>query len=98
MLVASPWRRWVGAALATGAHEFAIHATQLEAVLQRLERIAAPAGRVDELRNRIAHLRARASLPARRASRIPAVMRELVSLRYPRSSNHLWSAAKDLLW
>jgi len=91
-------RRWVGAARATGAHEFAIHATQLEAVLQRLERIAAPAGRVDELRNRIAHLRARASLPARRASRIPAVMRELVSLRYHRYSNHLWSAAKDLLW
>lgn len=90
--------RWVGAARETGAREYAAHALQLDAVLQRLERIAANADRVDDLRRRIAHIRTRASLPARRASRIRTVMRELFSLRYHRYSNHFWSAAKDLFW
>ena len=90
--------RWVGAARETGATEYATHAAQLEAVLQRLERIGAPAGRIADLRHRIAHIRTRASLPARRTARIPIVTRELFSLRYHRYSNHFWSAAKDLFW
>jgi Glycosyl transferase family 2 len=91
-------RRWVGAARETGANEYATHAVQLEAVLHRLERASAPAARVEDLRRRVAHIRMRASLPERRTSRIPTVMRELLSLRYHRYSNHFWSAAKDLFW
>jgi glycosyltransferase involved in cell wall biosynthesis len=90
--------RWVGAARGTGAREYAIHAEQLDAVLQRLERIGAPRQRIDDLRRRIAHLRTRATLPARRLSRIRIVVRELFLLRYHRYSNHFWSAAKDLFW
>ena len=90
--------RWVGLARETGPSEYATHAVQLEAVLQRLERIDAPAERVNDLRRRIEHIRTRASLPPSRASRIPIVMRELVSLRYHRYSTHFWSAAKDLFW
>ena len=90
--------RWVGAARKTGASEYATHAAQLDAVLQRLERMGGPADRVADLRRRIAHIRTRASLPSRRTTRIPIVMRELLSLRYHRYSNHFWSAAKDLFW
>ena len=91
-------RRWVAAARETGAEEYAVHAAQLEAALQRLEAIGAPSKRLDELRGRIAHLRMRASLSPRRLARVGAVMRELASLRYHRYSNHFWSAAKDLFW
>ena len=91
-------RRWVAAARDTGAEEYAVHAAQLEAALQRLEAIGAPSTRLDELRGRIAHLRMRASLSPRRLARVGAVMRELASLRYHRYSNHFWSAAKDLFW
>lgn len=90
--------RWVGAARGTGAGEYAMHAAQLDAVLQRLERIGSPAARAGDLRQRIAHIRTRAALPSRRRSRIPIVMRELFSLRYHSYSNHFWSAAKDLFW
>jgi len=43
------------------------------------------------------HLSSRASLPKGRLSRVPAVLRELLTLRYHRYSNGLFSAAKDLL-
>ena len=97
-VAAGGWGRWVGAARGTGARQYATHAAQLDAVLQRMERIGAPAERIDDLRRRIAHLRTRATLPARRPSRVRIVMRELFSRRYHRYSNHFWSAAKDLFW
>jgi glycosyltransferase involved in cell wall biosynthesis len=91
-------RRWVGAARNTSAETYARHAYQLEAALHRLETLGTYQVRLDQLRDRIAHLRTRASLPRHRWSRVPAVMRELTSRRYHRYSNHFWSAAKDLFW
>ena len=72
----------------------------LSAVYERLS-AAAPhtprAGRVLEgLRARLAHMGARAGMPAPRLGRVPRVLGELLSLRYHRFSNGFASAAKDL--
>ena len=50
-----------------------------------------------ELDSRIAHLRARATMPQRKLSRLPYVLRELSTWRYNLYSNGLYSALKDLL-
>jgi glycosyltransferase involved in cell wall biosynthesis len=46
---------------------------------------------------RLRHLRARAALPAGKLRRLPAVLRELLTLRYHHYSNGARSAVKDLL-
>jgi glycosyltransferase involved in cell wall biosynthesis len=43
------------------------------------------------------HLHMRGNLPRRRPSRLPGIVRELVTLRYHRYANGLRSAAKDLV-
>lgn len=52
---------------------------------------------ITKLDDRLKHLRARAELPRGRLSRAPSVLRELVSRRYHRYSNGVYSAVKDLL-
>jgi glycosyltransferase involved in cell wall biosynthesis len=54
-------------------------------------------GALRRLDARLTHLRARAELPAGRLRRAPAVLRELVTLRYHHYSNGARSAVKDLL-
>jgi glycosyltransferase involved in cell wall biosynthesis len=49
------------------------------------------------LEARIAHLRARATLPSQKLSRLRCVLRELLSRRYQLYSNGFRSAVKDLL-
>jgi len=56
---------------------------------------AAPA--LETLDGRLAHLRARAALPAGRLRRAGSVLNELLSRRYHRYSNGVFSALKDLL-
>jgi len=58
---------------------------------------AAAHGAVRRLDARLRHLRARAALPAGRLSRLPPVLRELLTLRYHHYSNGARSAVKDLL-
>jgi glycosyltransferase involved in cell wall biosynthesis len=54
--------------------------------------------RVLEMLNaRLEHLRARSSMPSRKASRLPVVLRELLARRYHRFSKGMSSAVKDLL-
>jgi hypothetical protein len=43
------------------------------------------------------HLNVRANLPQRRLSRVPSILRELLSLRYHEYANGFKSAAKDLV-
>lgn len=50
-----------------------------------------------DLDSRIAHLQARAGLPSGWFKRMQCVMNELLSLRYHRYSNGVYSALKDLL-
>ena len=50
------------------------------------------------IRRRLVHLEARAAMPAPKLSRVPRVLRELVTLRYRRYSNGLRSAARDLFF
>jgi glycosyltransferase involved in cell wall biosynthesis len=50
-----------------------------------------------KLEHRLKHLRARANLPPGRLSRVRCVLRELLSRRYHRYSNGVYSAVKDLL-
>jgi glycosyltransferase involved in cell wall biosynthesis len=52
---------------------------------------------VRRLDARLGHLRARAGLPAGKLSRLPAVLRELLTLRYHHYSKGARSALKDLL-
>lgn len=47
--------------------------------------------------DRLAHLVARSNMPNSKASRLPVVLKEVVTLRYFRYSNGVYSAAKDLL-
>jgi hypothetical protein len=57
----------------------------------------ARSGVLPMLEDRRAHLRARASLPPRKLSRLPRVLLELVKGRYHRYSRGVSSAAKDLV-
>ena len=50
-----------------------------------------------KLEQRLKHLRARANLPKGTLRRAPLVLRELLSRRYHRYSNGVYSAVKDLL-
>jgi glycosyltransferase involved in cell wall biosynthesis len=50
-----------------------------------------------DLRNRLEHLRVRASVRGKRVVNLPDVLRELFSWRYHRYSNGVFSAVKDLL-
>jgi glycosyltransferase involved in cell wall biosynthesis len=67
------------------------------------DRLAAKRGAFDceaalaELEARIRHWRTRASMPENRLGRVPLALTELLSLRYFRYSNGVFSAAKDLL-
>jgi glycosyltransferase involved in cell wall biosynthesis len=60
--------------------------------------IGAPDRRVlRELGEMVAHLRARARLPASRSRRLPIVIKELTGRRYSRYSSGVLSAIKDLM-
>jgi hypothetical protein len=87
---------WIESARATSPEAYASWAAELRLALERLEKLHAPEAVMGRLRDRIAHLEARGSMPASRLSRIPIVAREMG--RYFRYSNHVWSAAKDLFW
>ncbi|HEX7296167.1 MAG TPA: glycosyltransferase family 2 protein [Pyrinomonadaceae bacterium] len=52
---------------------------------------------LQSLDQRIGHLRTRQDLPSNRLSRLPDVVRELLTRRYQRFSNGFYSALKDLL-
>lgn len=87
---------WVRSARATTPEMYARYASELRLALERLETLHADTELLARLRQRIAHLDARGSMPRSRVLRLPVVTREMS--RYFRYSNHLWSAAKDLLW
>lgn len=77
---------------------------KVERLADRLRQAAAegawPAsleGRVATLEEIAAHYRIRGNTAASRAARLPAVLRELLTLRYHRYSNGLSSAALDLI-
>lgn len=82
--------RWVDAARQTTAADYALKASHLQLLQERVPEAG--------LGGRIAHLLTRAGMTGARPSRLPAVLRELVSLRYHRYSNGLFSAGKDLVW
>jgi glycosyltransferase involved in cell wall biosynthesis len=80
-------------------NDFGDELRYLSALYERLSANAGPGrgGRaVKELRARLAHVGARAGMPAPRLGRVPRVLGELLSLRYHRFSNGFASAAKDL--
>ncbi|HEV2884050.1 MAG TPA: glycosyltransferase family 2 protein [Pyrinomonadaceae bacterium] len=52
---------------------------------------------IQQLDSRLAHMRSRANLPKSPIERVPVVLAELLSLRYSRFSNGIYSAVKDLL-
>lgn len=87
---------WIESARATTSETYASWAMELRLALDRLEKLHAPDAVMTRLRDRVAHLEARGSMPASRLARVPVVAREMG--RYFRYSNHVWSAAKDLLW
>ncbi len=92
---------WVATARHTDAHAYTHVAAQLKTIHERLAAYDDPAPRAAAMRlltARIAHLAARANMPRRRRRRLPAVLKELLALRYHRHSNGLTSAAKDLLF
>jgi hypothetical protein len=55
------------------------------------------AGALERLDARLRHLRSRESMPEGRLARLPRIMSELLSRRYSRYSNGLYSAVKDFL-
>jgi glycosyltransferase involved in cell wall biosynthesis len=52
---------------------------------------------ISPVENRLKHLKARANLPVHALSRLLLVLRELLTMRYHRYSNGIFSAARDLL-
>lgn len=54
-------------------------------------------GPLAKVEGRLSHLVARSNMPDSKASRLPVVLREVVTLRYFRYSNGVYSAIKDLL-
>ena len=92
---------WVTTARHTDAHDYMNVAEQLRTIHERLAAYTRATPRVAAMRqltSRIAHLEARANMPRRRLRRLPAVLKELLALRYHQHSNGLASAAKDLLF
>jgi glycosyltransferase involved in cell wall biosynthesis len=86
-------------AAATRPNVFQPEIEYLRAVLDRLvtrSEFGARTSILEQLRDRIAHLNARARLPKARPFRIAPVVRELVKRRYHRYSNGFYSASKDL--
>jgi glycosyltransferase involved in cell wall biosynthesis len=83
----TPGRRWLPLAL-------------MEPVMERIESpVAADFCVNSRLRdNVLRHWRARVGMPPRRLARIPAVARELASLRYHRFSSGFLTVAQDLLF
>ncbi|HEX8117240.1 MAG TPA: hypothetical protein VF521_08210, partial [Pyrinomonadaceae bacterium] len=86
------------------ARYYAGEVRKVEGLADRLRQAAAegcwPASlkeRVDMLEEVAAHYRVRGNTQASKAERLPAVLRELLSLRYHRYSNGLSSAALDLI-
>jgi Glycosyl transferase family 2 len=78
---------------------FSTEIRRLRAVQRRLEskRDLFPCEDAHRLvRNKAAHLEARAGMMERGLSSVPSVLRELMSLRYHRYSRGLYSAMKDL--
>ena len=72
----------------------------LETLEQRLAKQAGPYDTRKALSfvgNYAFHLNVRANLPERRLSRVPSILRELLSLRYHEYANGFKSAAKDLV-
>jgi glycosyltransferase involved in cell wall biosynthesis len=65
--------------------------------LWRALAVRLPAGMPAALAEKIAHLEARASLPARRWRRLPGILRELATGRYARHARNWGSVAIDLL-
>lgn len=94
-------RDWITRARQTGAPAYTNVATQLRTIRLRLAAYDGHAPRTKAMRmlaGRIAHLEARANLPRRRLWRVPAVVKELLSLRYRQHSNGMASAVKDLVF
>jgi Glycosyl transferase family 2 len=78
--------------------------TDLHKILETLEaRLLAQASNFDTRKalsfvtDYAFHLNVRANLPQRRLSRVPSILRELLSLRYHEYANGFKSAAKDLV-
>ena len=90
--------QWLEMGRQTAATDFALWAMQLTLVRDRLHHLGdrVSTQRLERLDARIRHLETRATMPEEALRRIPRVFSELVSLRYHRYSNHLWSALKDL--
>lgn len=90
-------RRWRGTSMRdTMASDAARWAAVLDAA-PRVGILPERAGVVERLRERVAHLRARAELPPNRPRRLLPVARELAAGRYGRHSSGILSAAKDLM-
>jgi Glycosyl transferase family 2 len=92
---------WLTTASHTDAHAYMHVAAQLKMIHERLvayDGRAPQAATMRPLTARIAHLEARANMPRQRLRRVPAVLKELLALRYHQHSNGLASAAKDLLF
>jgi len=53
---------------------------------------------LSHLEEKLKHLKVRSNMPARKLLRLPAILKELVTLRYFRYSNGWKSAARDLLF
>jgi glycosyltransferase involved in cell wall biosynthesis len=53
---------------------------------------------ISPVENRLKHLNARTNLPGHALSRLVLVLRELLTMRYHRYSNGIFSAARDLLY
>lgn len=90
--------QWLKMGRQTASTDFALWAMQLTLVRDRLHHLGdrVSTQRLERLDARIRHLETRATMPNQALRRIPRVISELVSLRYHRYSNHLWSALKDL--
>lgn len=68
-----------------------------ERLLDRQHNGFTPERALAELDSRIAHLQTRATMPQGKLSRLPHVLRELLTWRYNLYSNGFYSAIKDLL-
>ena len=93
------WVRWIRDRL-TGPNRRWLPLHLIEPLIERLESPVAGSFCLNpRLRDGVLrHLRARCHMPSNRLARIPAVIRELATLRYHRFSSGFLTAAQDLLF
>jgi glycosyltransferase involved in cell wall biosynthesis len=90
-------RESITTARKTDATVYLIEAERFERLHERLLSFGKTRRtRISRVEGKLAHLRARANMPARRLSRLPLVLKEMLTLHYHRYSRGLLSAAKDL--